>query len=288
MKILFISHYKWPHVGGVEKHVYELSKRLKVKGNGIKVISEEDIKQPHIKFLGLIYVWFWMFRNRKLIEDADIVHCHDVFIWYLPFRFLYPKKPVYTTFHGWEGIWPIPWKNIFLKKLAAKLSWGSIAVGKYIEKYYGIKVNKIIYGGTLILHSIKVEIGKTSIVFVGRLEKDTGILGFLKWLNKNPKHVVDFVGDGVLREKCEKYGTIHGFTDPTPFYKQAKYCVPGGYLAALEASSYGCELKLFWNNKIKRDYWKMSPFIGKDVVAWAKKQTWNKLADEYLNLYNSI
>lgn len=288
MKILFISHYKWPHIGGVEKHVYELSKRLKAKGNSIKVISEGDIKQPHVKFLGLIRIWFWMFRNRKLIEDVDIVHCHDVFIWYLPFRFLYSKKPVYTTLHGWEGIWPIPWKNIFFKKLATKLSWGSIAVGEYIEKYYGIKVNKIIYGGTSILHSIEVEKEKMLIVFVGRLEEDTGVLGFLKWLDKNPKYVVDFIGDGILREKCKKYGTVHGFMDPTLFYKQAKYCVPGGYLAALEALSYGCRLKLFWNNKIKEDYWKMSPFVGKDAVAWAKKQTWEKLADEYLNLYNNI
>ena len=146
MKILFMSRYKWPHVGGVEKHVYELVKRLKVKGNGVKIISEEDIRQPHIKFLGLIYIWFWMFRNRKLIENADIVHCHDVFIWYLPFRFLYPKKPVYTTFHGWEGIWPIPWKNILSKRLATKLSWGTFAVGHYIEKYYGIRADKITYG----------------------------------------------------------------------------------------------------------------------------------------------
>jgi len=288
MKILFISHYKWPHIGGVEKHVYELSKRLRVKGNSVKVISERDIKQPHIKFLGLVYIWFWMFRNRKLIEKADIVHCHDVFIWYLPFRILYLKKPVYTTFHGWEGIWPIPRKNIFLKKLAAKLSWGSIAVGKYIERYYGIKANKIIYGGTLILHSDEMRKRDELIIFVGRLEKDTGVLEFLKWLDKNPKYVVDFIGDGVLREKCEKYGTVYGFINPAPFYKQVKYCVPGGYLAALEALSYGCELKLFWNNKVKEDYWKMSPFVRKDVKIWAKKQTWDKLTNEYLDLYNSI
>ncbi|MDO8260613.1 MAG: glycosyltransferase, partial [Candidatus Magasanikbacteria bacterium] len=127
MKILFITRLSHPHIGGVEKHVYEVGKRLKVKGNTVKTISEQDIKQPHIKFFGLIYIWTWLFKNRKIIENADIIHCHDVFIWYLPFRFLYSKKPVYTTFHGWEGIWPISWKNIFLKKLAAKLSWGSIA-----------------------------------------------------------------------------------------------------------------------------------------------------------------
>lgn len=147
MKILFLTHHKWPHVGGVEKHVYEVTKSLERGGHKVTIISEEDIKYPHIKLLGLIYIWFWLFSNRKLIENADIIHCHDVFIWYLPFRFLYPSKKVFTTFHGWEGIWPIPWKNIYFKRLAAKLSDGTIAVGKYIEKYYGIEANKIIYGG---------------------------------------------------------------------------------------------------------------------------------------------
>lgn len=124
------------------------------------------------------------------------------------------------------------------------------------------------------------------IVFVGRLEKDTGILEFLDWLEKNSKYKIEFCGDGPLRKECEKYGLVHGFTDPAPYYKKAEYCIPGGYLAALEGLTYGCKLKLFWNNKIKEDYWKMSPFVRKDVKTWAKHQTWDKLANEYLDLYN--
>ncbi|KKQ93581.1 MAG: hypothetical protein UT19_C0010G0025, partial [Candidatus Woesebacteria bacterium GW2011_GWB1_39_10b] len=30
MKVLFLTRLYWPHVGGVEKHVYEIGKRLKV------------------------------------------------------------------------------------------------------------------------------------------------------------------------------------------------------------------------------------------------------------------
>jgi len=37
-------------------------------------------------------------KNRQLLQNADIIHCHDVFYWYLPFRFLYPHKPVFTPF----------------------------------------------------------------------------------------------------------------------------------------------------------------------------------------------
>ena len=148
MNILFLVQHQLPHIGGVERHVYEISQKLKAKGQNVSMISGDDIKYPKIKFLGLLYIWIWLWGHRRIIEKTDVVHCHDVFIWYLPFRFLYSKKPVYTTFHGWEGIWPIPLKNILLKRLATKLSWRTIAVGKYIEKYYGIKADKIIYGGT--------------------------------------------------------------------------------------------------------------------------------------------
>jgi len=127
------------------------------------------------------------------------------------------------------------------------------------------------------------------IVYVGRLEENTGLLKFLQWLRVNGQGLkVEFVGDGNLRKECEKYGQVCGFTNPAPYLRQAKYCVPGGYLAAFEGLSSGCKLKLFWNNKIKEDYWKMSPFTGKNVAGWAKHQSWQKVADEYLNLYNSL
>ncbi|MEK7498052.1 MAG: glycosyltransferase [Patescibacteria group bacterium] len=146
MRVLFLAQHKWPHVGGVERHVYEVSKRLEIKGHNVKVISSEDINYPKIKYLGLLYIWFWFFKNINLIRKSDIVHCHDVFIWYLPFRFLIPNKKVFTTFHGWEGKYPIPWKNVLLKRLANKLSMGSFVVGRYIEKWYGIKGDIITYG----------------------------------------------------------------------------------------------------------------------------------------------
>ena len=164
MNVLFIAHYTYPHIGGVERHVDEVVKRLRKKGHTVSIFTEKYQKNlrnkeidnnlkivrfsyPHIKLVGLFFIWWEIFKNRKLITDSDIVHIHDVFIWYLPFRFLYPYKKVYTTFHGWEGVWPIPWQNILQKRVAKQLSSGTIAVGKYIEKYYRIKVDKIIYGG---------------------------------------------------------------------------------------------------------------------------------------------
>ena len=282
MRILFLAHYSWPHVGGVEKHVDRITERLKHKGHNVKVISEEDIKYPHIKFLGLLYIWFWLFKNRNLIKQSDIIQIHDVFIWYLPFRFLYSKKVVYTTFHGWGGHYPVPPKEIFLVRMAAKLSWRTIAVGKYIEKYYGIKVSKIVYGGTDTPRESPFEHsrGVRGIVWVGRLERDTGLPQFLEWLMVNDQGLrVDFVGDGQLRSECEKYGMVRGFTDPKPFLKRAKICVPGGYLSYIEAKQADCKIMTFHNNPLKKDYW--------DEIKRVKKfPTWDEIADEYISLYH--
>mgnify|MGYP001606166050 CR=1 FL=1 len=103
---------------------------------------------------------------------------------------------------------------------------------------------------------------------------------FLDWLDKNGGYRVNFCGDGNLREKCKKYGIVHGFCDPKPFLKRAKICVPGGYLSYIEAKNYGCEIMTFSNNPLKKDYWN-------EIKKIRKFPTWDKIADEYINLYNS-
>lgn len=306
MNIIFLTHYYYPHIGGVEKHVYEVGKSLTKKGNNITVVTEKydkNLKEretldgikiirfpyKHIKYFGLVNIWVWMVKNRRLFKDADVIHCHDVFIWYLPLHFLYPKKKIYTTLHGWETAYPIPPKNILFKNLAVKLSIKTISVGNYLKKYYKVSPDKVIFGGYCVSNSNSMSTkNKNQYLYIGRLEKDTGLIDFLNSLGGIKSYKIDFCGDGPLRKECEKYGKVHGFTDPTPYYKKAEYVVPGGYLAALEALNYGCKLKLFWNNKLKEDYWKMSPFYkltGKKIYNWAKEQTWDKLANEYLDLY---
>src|SRR6266404_2210228 len=177
MKIVFLCRFFYPHIGGVEKHVMEISKRLIKKGHEVTVITEmpaavSDSKKRLLRFEKLelaltesvngikIYrifnggedkfkkfrIWKEMLRLQKVIQNADVVHCHDVFFWYLPFRFLYPQKPVYTTFHGYER-YPITKSAIRVRKLSEKLSWGNICIGDFIPKWYGTKATIVSYGG---------------------------------------------------------------------------------------------------------------------------------------------
>jgi glycosyltransferase involved in cell wall biosynthesis len=332
MKILFITRYYYPHIGGVEKHVAGISDYLIKKGNKVTIVTEkysdelkyqEEIKganiirfnYPKIKFLGLFFIWLFLFKNRRLIESADIIHCHDVFIWYLPFRFLYPSKPVYTTFHGWEGIYPIPFKNILIKRLSAKLSRGNICVGEYIEKFYGIKANSITYGGVDVppRHNLK-KIAK-SLVYVGRLEKDTDFDKSIQVIKVLKGWRIDFCGNGKFAQECSKYGTVHGWSDPTSYYAKAKFCFALGYLSILEGLINKCIVIAFASNITRLSYLKELPFPKLPIVRspseaikrinyyldnpgititlidegfeWAKGQTWNKLTNQYLNLWDA-
>ena len=308
----------------------ELGKRLVKKGHEVTVVtikhqkglaSKEKIEgievvrfdQPEIKFLGLIYTWFWLLKNSSLIKRSNIIHCHDVFIWYLPFRLLF-KKPVFTTFHGWEGIYPVPRKNIIQKKLAAYFTFKNICVGKYIEKYYGIKADTITYGATEIPRTIPKK--EKSIVYVGRLDEDTGLPVFLKALEELKGYKVDFCGDGSLARECKKLGKVHGFINPNPFLSKAQICFVSGYLSILEAMAHKCIAVAAYDNPLKKDYYKLTPFskwiiisnspdeISKKIqyyskhekqtkklieggYAWVKQQTWEKLTGLYLKLWGA-
>lgn len=337
MKILFLSRLYWPHVGGVEKHIARVSKSLSLRGykvtvlttryhkklkarekkNGIEILR---FRQPNIKYLGLLDTWLWLFKNRTLIQQNDIVHIHDVFIWYWPFKILYPDKKVYITFHGRWGKYPIPWIDILQKKIGAKLSKGVFCIGDYIPKNYGINADAISYGAvSTVLRSV-VEKDEESIVYVGRLDKDIGLKIILQAIKRFRRLVddnklnVEFVGDGSLREECEKYGKVHGFTDPEPFYRKAKYCFASGYLTILEAMAHKCLVFAAYDNPLKKDYYEMTPFKDFIVIAgsskellrkfkyysknkkaaqkkinkgynWVKGQTWEEVTDSYLKLW---
>ena len=151
MTIIFFARLFYPHVGGVEKHVLEVGKKLIEKGYKVYIITENQESLPEkAEVEGInIYrinagkegrlkkfrIWSQLWKYRKLINNAEIIHCHDIFFWYLPFRFLSPFKKVYTTFHGYEANSIPTRKAIFMHKIAEKLSWGNICIGNFYKKW---------------------------------------------------------------------------------------------------------------------------------------------------------
>jgi len=338
MKILFFTRLFYPHIGGVEIHTQRICEELIKKGHKVTVITIRfddslcfsdkihGIKvkrfiQPKIKFIGLFYTWFWLLRNIRLIKESDIIHIHDVFIWYIPFRFLFPRKKVFVTFHGWEGRYPIPINNRFQKKVAEYLSSGVICVGEYIKKHYGLKkVDFVVYGAVDLPKSVSKKDPK-KIVYVGRLEKDTGLPIFLEGFKKMIKvsefrdFNIDFCGDGSLSSECGVLGKVHGFCNPKPFLEKASICFASGYLTVLEGFANRCSVFVAYDNELKKDYFSLSPFsdlifkvkksdeilekirffqtekrevfkMREDAYNWVRKQTWEGLVEKYIRLWN--
>ena len=193
MKIIFLAHYFHPHIGGVEKHVYQLSQELTKLNHQITIITshylpelksseiQQDIQVIRIDLPdnnwikpNKIQLWAWIIKHKSLFQSADIIHCHDVFFWYLPLRFLLPHKPVFTTFHGYEGIYPPSKKAIHIRKISEKISSGNICVGKFIEKWYGTTANQITYGATQIPNHLPKPQSQNSAILLGRLDYDNG------------------------------------------------------------------------------------------------------------------
>ena len=360
MTVLFLVRLFYPHVGGVEKHVFELSKRLVRDGQKVIIIAE-DLPKSHSDYSqsgdlstkimeelqGIeIYriplssdfqegsaaekrkkflIWAWLWRHQNLIASADIIHCHDVFFWYLPFRFLYPQKPVYITFHGFEGKCPPAKKAIFVRKISEKLSWGNICVGDFIKKWYGTNPNFVVYGGVTLEGKNKPnekerKNNKTKIVFIGRLEKDTGILNYLEVLKflkrKNIAFTFEAFGDGRLRNVTESFGKVYGFVQNLNDYIQTgDIFFTSSYLSLLELLTNKKFVIAMYDNPLKEDYLKMSPFakwitiesspqkVSKAIASflkypttrakvieqgyeWARKQTWDNVVEKYISLWH--
>ena len=249
----------YPRAGGVEKHVRMVCRELQVAGHDIRIATprwdEGGSEQEIVDGIEVTRLSLDKRRGRRqlapLVKWADIVHTHDAYPflkYYLPFRFRYPLKPVFVTFHGYEG-YPIPFEAKVLRRVVLGLTSGNICAGAFIPKWYRFRCGKVTYGGTaptppapsprvergrtaptprppphgedgtsppgpLSLLSLQ-ERGGTAAAFVGRLEADTGFLTYLEALRLlRTKHglalPLQVCGDGSLRAEGERIAAEAG------------------------------------------------------------------------------
>ncbi|RJQ38903.1 glycosyltransferase [Candidatus Microgenomates bacterium] len=323
MRIVFFTKYFCPHIGGVEKHVLNLSKKMLEKGHDVIVVTEklylqQDLSghqkvslghlpgaQANLEDINGIKVirinvgrdsWFKKFRIwnellkiRKILISADVIHCHDIFFWYLPFRFLFPTKKVFTTFHGYEGNNLPSRKAMLMHKLAEKLSSGNICVGDFLNKWYGTNPNFVIYGAVDISESqisnlrSQNHISKLKnnnyltnlslkILYVGRLEEEAGIMEYLRALKilkeRGYNFSLDVLGDGSQKKEAEKFSILNnldinfkGFVEDVDKYlEKADFIFTSRYLGILESFAKKKFVFAVYNNPIKNDYLEFSPF----------------------------
>jgi glycosyltransferase involved in cell wall biosynthesis len=341
MKILFLARRFYPYIGGVEKHVMEVSKMLISQGHSVSIITEmpEDneydlfeeinkiaiyrIKVGAANRLQKFRIWRQISLLRDVVEKSDIVHCHDVFFWYLPFRFMYPQKPVYMTFHGYEG-YPISKKAIQVRKLSEKLVWGNICIGDFIPKWYGTKPTYVSYGAVRVDAADGGEqrvknVKRESALFFGRLDDQTGILTYEKAIKKLQKKYPKFdflvIGDGKYKKELDKNIQVLPFLQsPEKYFIKYHFAFLSRYLSILEAFAAKRLVVAVYDNPVKEDYLKMTPYAKWIIIentpegvvariddmlhnskkeekminaayAWVQKQTWEKMCQTYLLLW---
>lgn len=308
-----------------------------VESDGIKIyriqLDDFDGERNHVKQNKIktkTAVWHEIQKLRNLFIEADIVHVHDVFWWLLP---IYKdiKNKVYITFHGWETKFPVPINAKIHRFLVSKLVKGSIHVGDFIQNFYWDKPDFVTYGGINPMRFTKSNQQKNDVkndgkmaqlnfTFIGRLEKDTDInlyLDFLQMLkDKKIDFKVTFVGDGSLKNQCQKYGTVIGFVkNISKYIVDSDIVFASSFLSILEAQCLGKVVLAFYSNELKKDYLELYPgskfmFITNSVdnmlaklelilksrklfhhmeleaKQFAQQQTWDKVVDIYLKLWN--
>jgi len=300
------------------------SKKTKIESQASKSITVYRL--PYIKSgrLKKLYIWFWFFKNKNIIQSAKYIHCHDVFYWYIPFRFLYPRKRVYTTFHGYEAF-PVPRKNIIIRKISEKFSNGNICVGDFIKKWYGTRTDFITYGGvdSENLHDdvIRNYHKPLNILLLGRLDNDIGISLYLSALDllkaRNIKFDLTICGNGKLSKRTKRYGNFMGFVNDTSKYiKEADIVFSSSYLSILESLIFKKMVVAAYENPLKKDYLEMTPFskwiniVNTDLQVlkivehllkgtinqhklnegykWAVEQKWERTAELYIHLWSKF
>jgi glycosyltransferase involved in cell wall biosynthesis len=266
-----------------------------------------------------IGLWSYIFAQRSWIFQHNIVHVHDVFWWILPliFQFKY-----YITFHGYEGSKSPRWQALLHRKIAELLSEKTICIGDFMKKWYKANPHKVLYGASSITSS-NINNKIQGAVFYGRFDDDTGILEYIKSIKlfKN-KIRLKIYGEGPQMDIVKTMNSNNKLIELNPWNNDveslihnSRYVFVSRYLSILEAMQAKRLVFAVYNNEIKKDYLFCHPMADNMVIAgsaeelaekfntlteeqehimverayaWAREQTWEKLANQYKELWGTI
>lgn len=336
MKIVHLTPSYWPQVGGVETHVQEVCRELVAQGHDCRVITTRQPTTVGREVKGGVTIqrivpnhqpkfatWVAIWRQRRLLIAADVIHVHDVAWWLVPVWWFIRSK-LFITFHGWETKWPIRWQAKVQRWVWAQLSQGTIHVGSWISRYYWDWPTIVTYGGVRLpsnLKRVQPAAKQLRFVFIGRLAADNDIEAYVALIAELKRRlgdaqvVVTWVGDGPLRQRCASVGTVTGWLlDPWPELQRADIIGASSYLALWQALVVGGPVCSLAHQPLKVEYLASFPaarllLTGSDgtvvaqqvlklvadktaltvyrqsASALAASATWAGVADQYLTLW---
>ena len=140
---------------------------------------------------------------------------------------------------------------------------------------------------------------KLKILFLGRLEEETGIMEYLKALimlkNEVPKFELTVLGDGGLSRKAKEFvkknkinTSFKGFQKNIKKYlAECDFVFTSRYLGILEALSFKKFVFAVYNNEIKKDYLDMAPFAKYISISKNSEKLSDQIEHFLKNAYKS-
>jgi len=257
MKIAQVCPRYYPHIGGVETHVKEISERLVKMECDVEVLTTDPRgKLPKEEVINGVMVrrfkswapsesyYFSRALKRYLLENSqnyDVVHAHS----YHAFPALYAvqakggNKLIFTPhYHGTghsllRSLLHIPYKYFFGKKIFERAD-RIICVSNYekslVLRRFKIDEEKVV----VIPNGINLEEFKNLkkkrkcgdckiILYVGRLEKYKGVQHLIKALPKLDEDVVlEIVGKGPYKQSLIKLAKKLSLENRVKFYQDLR------------------------------------------------------------------
>lgn len=297
-RVLMIAERLPPAIGGVEQHIAGLAGELAKRGYQLSFVapahvsglpSSEPLQQgmvwriPHHPASRGRYgqAWRWWYQHRSLLQQADLIHCHDVYAllhWLGPMRWLVPRTPVYLTYHGYEMAYPIPHRAWWYRWASRYLVQDSLAIGHFIAQWFPVRPRFTTYGAvTLPEHPTPLP-DEPRALFVGRLAEDTGLELYLRgvglWQRQTGRVLpVTVCGDGPLRPQLTQIAQDENIQadflgwvdDPTPHWQRATIALVSGYLSMLTAMAYQRPVLSVYHTPIKESYLRLIPGSAKII-----------------------
>ncbi len=340
MRIVHVCRLYAPHIGGVETHVAAVAHVQARQGHQVTIVTTQHDSSLPLEEVGLdgiqiirlpldsseqkLKTWWWMHQHSVLFRNANFLHVHDIF-WWIFFLFLIYRVNFLITFHGWETVWPVPFSHKLHRWIAARCARIKVHVGSWIQKIYWDVPDAVLYGGVdrELFKLPKPKLGRTvHIIFLGRLEHDTGVLQYLELLAELKRQRLGYtmlwVGDGSLRGRCEQVGTVTGLTRKVVQHLRVSDIVfASTYLSMLQAQAASRLVVSMYSNDLKKKYLEAYPgsqyciitdkpdtgatqllsllskperlqYIQNEARQFARTQTWESVTAIYQNLWQQF
>ncbi len=274
MKILFVSDFYYPHIGGITEHIYHLANEFENMGHKVSILTadiEGELKPDERRVIRLgksmvipmnqsnarVTGWVDLSKLSNVVNDYDVIHIHGIIAPTLPLLSLkVSRKTNIFTFHPTfesSNLYQISKQYLkhYFKRIHGKIAVSVTArdsIAKYFPGDYRIIPNGV--DPNRFKNSGKKK-NPFEILFVGRIEPRKGLQFLINALSRIkkefPKAKLTVAGGGYkemkmnvpleVKDSIDFLGFVEPSALPDIFSKASIFVSP-----AISGESFGIVL----------------------------------------------